>query len=119
MVVLYRDVEDGIGVESSKSSQVNIPSENGNPDRELGAYSLESLDQSIAFLLVSPSRVMIVEVVQEIDTTVEVVEETTAKAKSPVHELDGSHDGTTEDILQPCQPLLESQQRYSQVDVLP
>lgn len=48
---------------------------------------------------------MIVQVIKKIDTSVEFVEDPTTKAESSVQELDGSNEGTGEDVFKPCQTL--------------
>ena len=90
VVVLGGDLELRVGVEAPERGQVDVAAEDGDADRELGADALEALDQVVAFLLVRAGRVVVVEVVEEVDAAVEAVEEAAAETDAAVQELDGA-----------------------------
>lgn len=105
VVVLDGDVHLGLCVEAAKSREMDVAAENGGPNRELGAYALEPVDQVVALLLVRPGRVMVVQVIEEIHAPVEAVEEAAAQADTSVEEFDGSQQGAGKDVFQPCESL--------------
>ena len=57
----------------------------------------------VTFLLVRPGRVVVVQVVEKVDTAVEGVEEASAQAYPPVQELDGAQHGAGENVFEPGQ----------------
>ncbi len=110
-VVFDRDLEVSPRVKSSKCCQVDITSEDGNANRELGADALESVNELIALLLVGSGSVMVVKIVQKVNTSIETVEEATAQTNSPVQELDRAEKRAGKDIFEPRQTLTTGQPR--------
>lgn len=55
-----------------------VASEDGDADGELGGEGLELRDEVVAFFFVGMGCIVIIEVIEKINATVEVVEETSA-----------------------------------------
>lgn len=74
VVLLDRDVQLGVRVESAEGGQVHIAAQDGYPHRELGRRGLQSLDEGPALRLFLPLRVVVLKIVEQIDAAVELVE---------------------------------------------
>ena len=82
---------------------------------------LQALDELSTFVLVVSCRVGVVQVIQQIDTAVEFVEETTTEAKSLIQKTDWRDQGRGEDVFEPLQAWVgywNSQQQDEMLDVL-
>lgn len=99
VVIFDGNVEFGLGVEAAQSSQVDVASQNCDADRKLGTYALKHSDQLVSLLFVSSCSVMVVEVVKEVHTPVETVEEAAAQPYPSVQKLDWAEHGTGKDVF--------------------
>ena len=52
-----------------------------------------------------PGRVVVMQIVKEINTSVECIEDTTAEPESPVQELNWTDERAGKDVFQPCEAL--------------
>ena len=80
---------------------MHVSAQNGDAHREARRQRLEPLYQRVALLLVRARRVVVVEVVEEIDAAVKLVEEAAADAEALVEELYRAHQGALEDVFEP------------------
>lgn len=53
----------------------------------------------------SLGSVVVIKIIKKIDTTIEMVEETSAKTETAIKKLDRPNDGTSQNVLEPSQAL--------------
>lgn len=93
-ISLSRNVKLGFAVEASKSGKMHVTSQNGDTNAMLLGKVLKPMDQDLALLLVRPRGPMVIEIIHEINTAVELVEDTSTNTKALVEEFDRSYQGT-------------------------
>jgi hypothetical protein len=55
---------------------------------------------------------MVIQIIQQINTAVELVKETSSESESFVENLDGTHNWAAEDVFEPCQALQHVSQTF-------
>ena len=88
-------------IKATGGGEVNVAAQNGNANGVGSGKGLQAEDQVLAFFFVLARGVVVVQVIEEVDLTVEVVEEAASQAESFVQQANGSNDGRGEKILQP------------------
>src|SRR6478735_6217929 len=84
---------------------MHIASQDGHANIELGSDPLKFNHQLTPLFLVRSRSVVVIQIVQQINTTVKLVKQTSSESESSVEDLDRAHDWTTEDVLKPSQAL--------------
>jgi hypothetical protein len=102
-ICLGGDVELRLAVEATESCKVDVTTENGDTHGVLFREGLEAVDEFPALLFVLASSVVVVQIVQKIDTSVELVEEATSNTKTLVQETKRPNNRRAKDVLKPLQ----------------
>lgn len=101
VVVLGGNVEFRVAIEAAQGAEVDVATEDGDADGVGFRQVLHAEDELFALLFVLVGGVVVVEVVEEVDSAVELIEETSCNAETFVQEADRADDGRLQDILQP------------------
>lgn len=92
-----------VGIELTNSTKVHITSENGDADRLGLCDVLQLLDKPVAFLLVVLGCPVVIEIIKNLDTAVELVYKATEQTSS-AHSLDRIHHSAGKNVLKEVQP---------------
>ena len=75
MVFVFRNPKLGIRIKLSDCSKINIAPKDRNADRLFGSEILEILDKIISFVFVMPCCPVIVQVIEDLDTAIELIQD--------------------------------------------
>lgn len=103
MVFLDRNLECRVGIETADGCEMDVSREDGDADGVRGCDVLQHLDQLMALALVSAGCVVVVEVIEKIDTTVKVVDKAACDTEALVQELNRAHKRGGKNVLEPSQ----------------
>jgi hypothetical protein len=78
VVIRNRNFEFGIRVESADSCQMDITPKNCDTNGKFSTKSLELLNEIQAFFFVSAGSVMVIKIIQQINTSVEMIEKSSS-----------------------------------------
>jgi len=90
---------------------MNIATQDGDSDREFRGNPLQLLNEVPSLQLVRLGRIVIIEVIQKIDTAIKLIEQTPAQTESTVQELDRSYDWASKNVFEPSETLILLVQR--------
>ena len=114
MILFRRDVESRVRIEASEGCEMNVTPKDRYSDVVGFGECLEAEDKHFALFFVLPGRIMVVQIVEQIDLPVKMIEEAAGETKSLVEDANGTNNGGSEKIFEPLKARISN--RYPEKD---